>query len=91
MRHDPRVSLTGFAPEGGPQIRLEGQASIIDQAADRRPFWDLCRSHTRALFQTPYAPASKLLRLVIRAASWNTPTASTRFPTSARSPTNSRG
>ena len=60
IRRDPRVSLVGYDPQGGIQIRLEGQAVILDRPEEKRPIWDICRPHTLALFQTPYAPGTEI-------------------------------
>lgn len=60
IRRDPRVALAGFDAQGGIQIRLEGQAMIIDQPEEKKPFWDMCRPHTRALFKAPHAPGIEI-------------------------------
>ncbi|MXQ10319.1 pyridoxamine 5'-phosphate oxidase family protein [Microvirga makkahensis] len=60
IRRDPRVSLVGYDPQGGIQIRLEGRAVILAQPEDKKPIWDRCRSHTLALFQTPDAPGTEI-------------------------------
>ena len=60
IRRDPRVSLVGYDPQGGIQIRLEGQAVILDRPEEKRSIWDICRPHTLALFQTPYAPGTEI-------------------------------
>jgi pyridoxamine 5'-phosphate oxidase len=60
IRRDPRASLVGFDPQEGIQIRLEGQAVIIDQPVEKKSFWDMCPPHTLALFQTPYAPGIEI-------------------------------
>jgi hypothetical protein len=57
---DPRVSLVGYDPQGGIQIRLEGRAVILDRPEQKKPIWDMCRPHTLALFQTPYAPGVEI-------------------------------
>jgi len=56
IRRDPRVSLVGYDPQGGIQIRLEGRAIVLDRPEDKKPIWDRCRPHTLALFESPYPP-----------------------------------
>jgi len=53
IRHEPRVSLIGYDPDTGFQIRLEGKASIATEGPEKAAVWAACRSHTRALFQRP--------------------------------------
>ena len=54
MRHQPRVSLIGYDPGAGFQIRLEGNATIDTEGPERAAAWTACKSHhTRALFQHP--------------------------------------
>jgi len=60
IRRDPRVSLVGYDPQGGIQIRLEGRAIILDRPEDKKPIWDRCRPHTLALFESPYPPGIEI-------------------------------
>ncbi|MBL0405623.1 pyridoxamine 5'-phosphate oxidase family protein [Microvirga aerilata] len=60
IRREPRVSLVGYDPQAGIQVRLEGRAVILDQPEDKKSIWDRCRPHTLALFQTPDAPGTEI-------------------------------
>jgi len=52
-RYEPRVSLIGYDPDAGFQIRLEGKASIDTEGPEKAAAWAACRSHTRALLRRP--------------------------------------
>jgi uncharacterized pyridoxamine 5'-phosphate oxidase family protein len=54
------VALAGYDPASNTQLRMEGRASIVDDAAVGREVWALLRPPTRRMFDAPVAPGTPI-------------------------------
>lgn len=60
IHRNPRVALSGYDPEGLQQLRLEGRAAEVRDAARRHDFWDALKPHTHILFRSELHPGTPI-------------------------------
>ncbi len=60
IRRNPGVALSGYDAEGLQQLRIEGRAAEVQDAARRREFWDALKPHTHILFRSELHPGTPI-------------------------------
>lgn len=60
IRGNPRVALSGYDEAAGVQLRLEGRALVVADAAERRRRWDSLGEHTRRSYGSSSVPGTSL-------------------------------
>ena len=58
LRHLPKAAMTGWDADSNLQIRLEGDAFIHPDGAEKRAAWHAARLQSRLLYTAPLRPGS---------------------------------
>lgn len=60
IRADGRVAMLGLDPDRHLQLRLNGRANVVEDAARIGGMWSGARPHTLILYKTRHAPGTRL-------------------------------